>query len=306
MFESKHARWQQTCIDRLIASVGVDGGWGYQFGHESMAEPTALSCLAIATVAPNVEAIQNGLEWLARAQRKDGAVVIQPGLSGPCWPTSLAVLSWLRCAANESAAFADHARHAAEWLLQEAGSTFRSNSGVYGHSTQLEGWPWVDGTHSWVEPTAYSVLALRAAGLSDHPRVREAVRLLSDRAIPKGGWNYGNSRMFGNTLRPFPAQTGIALAALAGEPMTESIDAGLAFLSIELERIRTPMSFSWGVIGMTAWGKRSNAVTSGLEECALRLEKTSPRPALDSLLLLADAKDCPLVSNAEVSRYGKT
>ena len=67
-------------------------------------------------------------------------------------------------------------------------------------------------------------MALRAAGRASHPRVREAVRLLCDRALDEGGWNYGNTRVFANTLQPFPATTGIALTALAGErPLVSAV-----------------------------------------------------------------------------------
>ena len=42
--------------------------------------------------------------------------------------------------------------------------------------------PGSSGTHSWVEPTALAVLALRREGLGSHARVQEGVRLLRDRA----------------------------------------------------------------------------------------------------------------------------
>ena len=38
------------------------------------------------------------------------------------------------------------------------------------------GWPWVDGTHSWVEPTALALLVMGREGLSGHSRAREGVR----------------------------------------------------------------------------------------------------------------------------------
>ena len=84
-----------------------------------------------------------------------------------------------------------------------------------GHDTTLIGWPWVADTHSWLEPTAMTILALCRDGRADHPRVRAGLRLIRDRAIAAGGWNYGNNIAFGRDLRPQPAPTGLALLALA-------------------------------------------------------------------------------------------
>ena len=86
---------------------------------------------------------------------------------------------------------------------------------VHGHDTSIVGWPWTSGTHSWVEPTALAVLALRREGLGTHVRVQEGIRLLRDRAIVTGGWNCGNKSTYGRALRPYPATTGLALLALA-------------------------------------------------------------------------------------------
>ena len=100
----------------------------------------------------------------------------------------------------------------------------------------LVGWPWAEGTHSWVEPTALAVLALKSVGLGDHERTREAVRLLHDRLFSDGGCNYGNTVVLGQTLRPHLQPTALALLALwqeadRGGRVTRSIDyleAGLS------------------------------------------------------------------------------
>ena len=39
--------------------------------------------------------------------------------------------------------------------------------------------------------------------------------MIIDRALPHGGWNYGNKVVFGHELRPQPGPTGMALLALA-------------------------------------------------------------------------------------------
>ncbi len=93
------------------------------------------------------------------------------------------------------------------------------------------------GTHSWVEPTAINVLALRSAGQAGHPRCREAVKLLLDRQLPEGGWNYGNTTVLGHVLRPQVQPTGLALAALAGETDARSkVQPSLDYLHRVLSR----------------------------------------------------------------------
>ena len=85
-------------------------------------------------------------------------------------------------------------------------------------NNQLQGWSWIAGTFSWVEPTAWALLALRkraAAGQRiDSRRLSEAEALLVDRCCEHGGWNYGNANMLGKELRPYVPTTAMALLAL--------------------------------------------------------------------------------------------
>ena len=68
----------------------------------------------------------------------------------------------------------------------------------------LTGWPWGEGTFSWVEPTSWACLALHRLGQGDHPRVQEGERLLLDRAFDQGGVNYGNRMILGRMTEPIP------------------------------------------------------------------------------------------------------
>ncbi len=111
-------------------------------------------------------------------------------------------------------------------------------------------------THSWLEPTALAILALGRSGLGKHPRVHEGLRLLRDRALPSGGWNFGNKATFGRELRPQPAPTGLALLTLAmtpGEPRSPLVDRAIRYLNATLPRLRAAMSLGWGLLGLRAW-----------------------------------------------------
>ena len=112
-------------------------------------------------------------------------------------------------------------------LLAVRGHTIKGDPEVqdmFDIDPERVGWPWAEGTFAWVEPTAWAVLALRAAGQGQHPRVIEGVSLLLDRAFDAGGINYGNRRVLGAMTEPIPGPTAIMLLALQGhdEPRVQA------------------------------------------------------------------------------------
>ena len=137
--------------------------------------------------------------WLASTRRPDGSLGVTVDLPEPGWPTPLASLLW--AALGRVRGRAGRRPSAGSWRL-EGRTIARVADDPMGHDGTLVGWPWVAGTHSWVEPTAMALLALGREGLAGHPRAREGVRVLRDRAIPGGGWNLGNPVVFGTPLRP--------------------------------------------------------------------------------------------------------
>lgn len=283
---------EQILISRLRAAAHPDGGWGYAPSSAPTAEPTSLAVLALhATHDSSVaELIQSGAAWLARRQRHDGAVEAVTGLHETAWTTSLAVLAWGRAAPDRTAS---SIARGVDWLAHAVGRTGAVKLSDGQHDTSIVGWSWVENTHSWVEPTAYAVMALRVAGAGDHARTRDGVRLLRDRAIPSGGWNYGNSQVLASTLRPFPETTGVALAALAGLERDATIERAIALLRQELPRIRTPLALGWGLIGLHAWGERPAESAAWIDEAIAHLHARPANAQHDALLLLASA-DKPL------------
>jgi hypothetical protein len=96
-------------------------------------------------------------------------------------------------------------------------------------------------------------MALRAAGYGQHDRVLEAIRMILDRQLPHGGWNYGNTLMFGKELHPMPDSTGAALTGLAGAVDQDTVSRSLDYLQGEVDRLRTPISLGWSLLGLAAW-----------------------------------------------------
>jgi len=297
--------WENSLLDRLIVTAHPNGGWGYSPGTAPCAEPTSLACLVLSSRETEADIERRGLALLSRLTHPDGSVSVALNIDAPCWTTGLAVLAWFLSRNKAALRYRPQIEKARDWLLHARGKTIEPNPTVYGHDTTLTGWSWVENTHAWVEPTAYAILALRAVGQGDHPRVQEGIQMVLDRAIPGGGWNYGNPRVYGNTLRPFPGPTGIALTALAGQPSNSRIEEGIAYLSHELRRVRAPMSLAWGLIGLTAWGRRPDEAAVWLEECAKRALLSSPNAMYDALLLLADFDPSPIITRSpEVATNG--
>lgn len=261
------------------------GGFGSRPSFSAEAGSTAWAVLALAASGAAREDLHVSLAWLARHQLPDGRIPLAPEQPDVIWPTPVAMLAWLAGRSN-----VDNVHKAAEFLLSHAGRHRpREPDSPVGHDTSLRGWPWVLGTHSWIAPTSLCVLALCQAGYHSHPRIAEAVRMLLDRQLPGGGWNYGNTIVFGQTLRPFPDTTGAALCALAGLTDRTSVLASLAYLEGILTRIRTPLSLGWGLLGLASWNVRPPSAGAWIEETLQRERQLGPYDTSSLAVLLLAA-----------------
>ncbi len=154
------------------------------------------------------------------------------------------------------------------------------------HDPNLKGWPWTADTHSWTDPTALAVIALKVAGFADHERVKEGENLLMNRQLPKGGWNYGNTLVFGQELRPLPESTGLALNALSGSVSRERVERSLAYLQARSETVRTPRSLAWSLMGLGAWGERPPKASDSIVACLAKQGRYGGYDTVSLALLL--------------------
>lgn len=236
--------WREELLERL--SEATPGG--YSPRGEVASEPTALSGIAL-HAGGNRASAARAADWLVEHQGKNGAVGVLASQATPCWPTSLSILLWQRLDAQR---YRQPIERAVAWTLQEKGETHEQRDYI-GHDTTLVGWSWAADTHSWLEPTAMFVLALKAVGQSQHARTREAVRLLVDRLLPHGGCNYGNTIVLGQELLPHVEPTGLVMMALADEPHPDPrIARSLEYLERELSAQTTTASLCYGLLGLSA------------------------------------------------------
>jgi len=300
MWQVRTVDWVREAETQLLRLARSDSGWGYRRGSVPCVEPTALACLALQATESRGEnsaafdAVRTAARWLASIQQLDGALGISASLSTPQWPTPFAVLTW---ASQEG--FTAEMEKATKWLLKQHGVTFHLDPEVIGHDTTMLGWPWVAGTHSWLEPTAMALLALRRRGLMDHERTREGLRLILDRSIASGGWNYGNNSIYGRSLRPQPAVTGIALVALSRTQRPDGVvHKACEYLEHELPTLRSAQSLCWALLGLRAWGLRPSDARRWLAESFEQAGRhTNIVPEL-AYLLLASAERSLLLLGA--------
>lgn len=290
-YQAVRAEWIARARKELQDRRSPEGGWSYRRGGMPAAEPTATAVLALLSAGDNRrDGLGSAGDWLAQLQHEGGSVPAVPAESAPGWTTPYAMLVW------QSLSGYDQPRQLArDWLLRIAGKRIPKSQEaghVLGHDPSLIGWPWVVGTHSWLEPTAMAILALRGEGLGDHPRARAGLAVVVDRAIPAGGWNYGNKSVFGQALRPQPGPTGLALLAMArGAPGDgRVVGPAIDYLRRTLPTIRAAASLGWGVLGLRAHSAAPIEAEGWLAEAADR-SLARPDSTLGLGLLLMAASD---------------
>lgn len=280
--------WIEQARARLRSTDRSPAGWGYHRGAKIAVEPTVLAALGLLATANDeldrLIAVESA-DRIASMQRDDGSIGVDDDPTSPDWAGPFAVLLWTATQSHWH-----EAENALKRLLNRRGEPFdQGNDRTVGHNSKLVGWPWIERTHSWVEPTAHALLALAARKRLDHKFTHEGILLLIDRALPSGGWNYGNTTVYGRPLRPQPEPSGLALAALAAcrASSNAAVGAGIAYLNQSLADIRTPRSLGWGLIGLTACGARPEGADEMLAEAYARIADR-PTTAVDlGLLLLA-------------------
>lgn len=276
-------------INPLLAARALpDGGFASSPAGAFQPEATAWACLALRSTSTADQLVNAGRRRLTGLQGEDGAVRLEREQPWAIWPTPLAILAW-----QGSRHQADAQARARDFLLTANGQHWSRPAGYpCAHDTAIPGWPWTTETHSWVEPTALALLALAVTGQSDHPRCHEGRRLLLDRQLPKGGWNYGNPVFYGDELPPQVHNTGLALAALANHAPRTAVAASLAYLHQELPRLQAPLSLAWGLLGLAAWEPPHPQASRWLR-ASLQLAARHGGYATTDLALLSLAANAP-------------
>lgn len=264
--------------------------------YPATTESTALGLFALSFASDerSGEGAGRARAWLRSRQRPDGSWPHSDQVPHSDWATSLAIVALSRF--PEERALADAA---AGWLLAQEGRRSHwvtklmfllfPERKVIQLDPDLIGWPWYPDTFSWVEPTSYSLIAVKSlrpglGGRRSRSRIEEAERMILDRECLGGGWNYGNSKVLDEELWPYPDTTALALIALQDFRQPESLEQSLAALRAMVEDRASALSLSLAVLALQLHGRHVSSLRSRLVR---RIEGDRPPTDTRSLAFAA-------------------
>ena len=183
--------WLERALDHLSRRPIS----GYQPADTPAVEPTALAAMALIAHG-RTDPASRALDWLGDLQSQEGFLGIRSRQSQPHWATGWAVMAWLAgasgCGEPNVRLTAGNLRDAvasndSRWVVAANVRAIGSSSWKgqaaprspeFAHDTTLQGWSWVEGTHSWVEPTAINLGSegQRTCGSSSLPRSSATAR----------------------------------------------------------------------------------------------------------------------------------
>ena len=278
-------RLRAELLSHLQNSQNSDGGWSFHGGGDSRVESTCWALVALANSHESAQAhIAQGLAFVKSQQLPDGAWPAASGMSSGGWVTSLAALTLTQFPANEKSVSAalqwlcdDYPRDSSRWqkFLKSLSPAKQHAS----HNDEFRGWGWTPRTASWVEPTAFALMAFASAaesfsagppGSPSEPGFRSqlpkslavkleerrtlAIGLLYDRMCAGGGWNCGNPRVYGVDGDSLVLPTCWALLALRGASEHPNRQLSLAWLEKSFATIASPGSLALAQITLESYG----------------------------------------------------
>jgi len=274
---------RQEILVSLRSAQNADGGWGFHAGKQSRVEPTCWAARAIldSQKSTDSEAVRKLIGFLRSKQLPDGSWPATDGTDSGSWVTSHACALLARIPDCKKAVEAglqwlidDYPRDSNPW--RKFLKKFQRDTHIVAHNDSYRGWGWTPRTSSWVEPTAFALMAFgraQSAGLaaSISERRQLAISLLYDRMCPGGGWNCGNPRVYGVDGDALVLPTCWVLLALSDSPEHPSRALGIAWLQQALPQIETAGSLAVARITLENYGieppaaKRNLTFWSGQE-----------------------------------------
>jgi hypothetical protein len=235
---------------QLLDARQRDGVWGYEAGRMPSLEPTCWALIALGTSRPGSSRV------LAHWPSDEGALVEQHGGLVNWSFHALALFTRLAL----GAASVSELRSIATALVDARGIALKPSSGQR-QDSDLHGWSWTDGTFSWLEPTAWALVALkkcRARGIvieGADKRIRDGEAILQERACVTGGWNYGSSSLSGKDLPAYVPTTALGLLALQDRGDEVCVRRSLNYLEEHAGKHRSTRGLALSVLALRRHGR---------------------------------------------------
>lgn len=166
----------------------------------------------------------------------------------------------------------DHASTALSYAIAQALITHKGvkvdEHPAIRQNSSLQGWSWNEGTFSWVEPTSWCTLAVKKVSrgsVEAEARLAEAEAFLRDRVCQGGGWNHGNSEVYGQRLAAYVPSTAAGVLALQDLSKDPIVQEAAAFLQREAPREGSTTALGMAWVALAAVGLAREGIVAALE-----------------------------------------
>jgi len=304
---------RSECLSLLRELQNADGGWAFHAGEPSRVEPTCWALRALFASEPYADdqEFRKAARFLQASQLEDGSWPATSQMSMGSWVTSLAC-----CVLAGDALSADNVKAGLKWIcedfprdsspLRRFVQSLRPKSDTVSQNDSYRGWGWTPRTASWVEPTAFALMALQKAVPQQLPknaaeRRNLAVSLLYDRMCPGGGWNCGNPRVYGVDGDALVLATCWALLALRDAPERPGRTLSLAWLQKEFSKIGSAGSLAVARMTLENYGIEPSAANRTLQGwTAENFSEQGTHVLAWACMALDPARRWPAISNFSI------
>jgi hypothetical protein len=259
-----------------------NGWWSYVDDKGPSTEATGWCALALHAALGDSFDSAATTNYLLTKQAKDGGWSTSPNCNISDWSTAPALLALrlLNENKNKNTRAVERAViEGANFLFDLRTDPFKSVGRFMKFLMEGErglnyerGWPWTKECSYWVEPTVYSLLALKLPVVPDRQILREAIRhasqYLHSHRCKAGGWNHGAFFVLNVYAPPYTLTTAEALVALQDEPHSQEpgsvIDTALKFIAQDNLDANSTLPLAWTIIALQAYGREFGNKTSQL------------------------------------------
>ena len=303
---------REDLLDSLLKSQNPDGGWGYYPGKRSALEPTAYALMSLAYCSAGRGAIESVHQFLNIRQLENGGWPVNAaGIEAEPWVSALVgsaiyTADGLNEPCRKVAGFVlgSFARMQLDWVTRT--KEWLTGCISCNPNKQQGGWGWTAQTAKWVEPTCNALIFLNQVKdrMPDDRLlevVPEAERMTYERMCYQGGWNYGNTEVLGERLRPYPMTTALGLIALQNHPSRPENQRSLDYLAASLPEEKSALSLCFAGLCLDLYGHEWRDLLPRVKTLYLETGFFGNLKTKSLALLLLDASE-----GRNVFRYAST